>query len=106
MKRMIRVIAVLLVAVVSLSFAGVYATNEEGGTVNNSGYGFSKDNGQYIVSITNSIGLHHNSDGLGEGVVSLMFIVDALCGIGGMPDIDKSVRMKMKQALKNKLNIR
>lgn len=49
MKRMIRVIAVLLVAVVSLSFAGVYATNEEGGTVNNSGYGFSKDNGQYIV---------------------------------------------------------
>ena len=39
-----------------------------------------EDNGQYIVSITNSIGLHHNSDGLGEGVVSLMFIVDALCG--------------------------
>ena len=39
-----------------------------------------EDNGNYIVKITNSYGLHHNSDGLGEGIVSLMFIVDALCG--------------------------
>lgn len=39
-----------------------------------------EDNGQYIVKVTNSQGLHHNSDGLGEGVLSLMFIADALCG--------------------------
>ncbi len=39
-----------------------------------------EDNGQYFVKITKQHGLHHNSDGMGEGVVSLMFIVDALCG--------------------------
>ena len=39
-----------------------------------------EDNGQYFVKITKRQGLHHNSDGMGEGIVSLMFIVDALCG--------------------------
>jgi predicted ATPase len=39
-----------------------------------------EDNGSYFVKITKQHGLHHNSDGMGEGVVSLMFIVDALCG--------------------------
>jgi predicted ATPase len=38
------------------------------------------DTGQYYVKITKGHGLHHNSDGMGEGVLSLMFIVDALCG--------------------------
>lgn len=38
------------------------------------------DNGQYYVKITKHQGLHHSSDGMGEGVLSLMFIVDALCG--------------------------
>lgn len=39
-----------------------------------------EDNGQYFVKITKQQGVHHNSDGMGEGIVSLMFIVDALCG--------------------------
>lgn len=39
-----------------------------------------EDGGQYIVKVTNGQGLNHNSDGLGEGVLSLMFIADALCG--------------------------
>ena len=39
-----------------------------------------EDNGQYFVKITKQQGLHHNSDGMGEGLVSLLFIVDALCG--------------------------
>ena len=39
-----------------------------------------EDNGQYIVDITKLDGAHHNSDGMGEGTLSLMFIVDALCG--------------------------
>ena len=39
-----------------------------------------EDNGQYIVKITKQNGLHHNSDGMGEGLLSLLFIVDALCG--------------------------
>lgn len=38
------------------------------------------DNGNYYVKIKKKQGLYHNSDGLGEGVLSLMFIVDALCG--------------------------
>lgn len=38
------------------------------------------DNGQFYVSITKQQGLLHNSDGLGEGILSLLFIVDALCG--------------------------
>lgn len=38
-----------------------------------------EDNGRYIVKITKEGGLYHNSDGLGEGILSLMFIVDALC---------------------------
>lgn len=38
------------------------------------------DNNQYIVKITKKNGLTHNSDGLGEGILSLMFIVDSLCG--------------------------
>lgn len=36
------------------------------------------DNGQYYVKITKTDTLFHNSDGLGEGVISLLFIVDAL----------------------------
>lgn len=32
------------------------------------------------MKITKQQGLHHNSDGMGEGIVSLMFIVDALSG--------------------------
>lgn len=39
-----------------------------------------EDSGQYIVNFTRNNGLHHNSDGMGEGIISLMFIVDALCG--------------------------
>lgn len=39
-----------------------------------------EDNGSYFVKITKSNRLHHNSDGMGEGILSLMFIVDALCG--------------------------
>lgn len=39
-----------------------------------------EDNGEYFVKITNKQGLYHNSDGMGEGVLSLLFIVDALCG--------------------------
>lgn len=38
------------------------------------------DNGQQFVKITKDDGAYHNSDGLGEGILSLMFIVDALCG--------------------------
>ena len=38
------------------------------------------DNGQQFVKITKRDGTYHNSDGLGEGILSLMFIVDALCG--------------------------
>lgn len=38
------------------------------------------DGGQQFVKITKSDGAYHNSDGLGEGILSLMFIVDALCG--------------------------
>ena len=38
------------------------------------------DGGQYFINIFKQNGTHHNSDGLGEGIISLMFIVDALCG--------------------------
>lgn len=41
-----------------------------------------EDNGQFFVDIAKSNGTHHNSDGMGEGILSLMFIVDALCGDG------------------------
>jgi len=36
------------------------------------------DTGQYYVKIIKSKTVTHNSDGLGEGIVSLMFLVDAL----------------------------
>lgn len=36
------------------------------------------DTGQYYVKIIKSTTVTHNSDGLGEGIVSLMFLVDAL----------------------------
>lgn len=36
------------------------------------------DTGQYYVKIIKSKTVSHNSDGLGEGIVSLMFLVDAL----------------------------
>ena len=39
-----------------------------------------EDNGQFFVDITKDGGIHHNSDGMGEGILSLMFIVDAICG--------------------------
>ena len=39
-----------------------------------------EDSGQFFVDISKNNGSHHNSDGMGEGVLSLMFIVDALCG--------------------------
>ena len=35
------------------------------------------DEGRYFINV-NSAGQHHNSDGLGEGVVSLLFLIDAL----------------------------
>lgn len=35
------------------------------------------DNGQYYIKFSNG-GLYHNSDGLGEGIISLFFVVDAL----------------------------
>ena len=35
------------------------------------------DEGNHYLKM-NSAGQHHNSDGLGEGIVSLLFIVDAL----------------------------
>ena len=35
------------------------------------------DQGQYYLKL-NSAGQHHNSDGLGEGIVSLLFIIDSL----------------------------
>ncbi len=38
-----------------------------------------EDNGQYYVKITKPHNQQHNSDGMGEGILSLMFIVDALC---------------------------
>lgn len=38
------------------------------------------DSGSQFVKITKGDGSYHNSDGLGEGILSLMFIVDALCG--------------------------
>jgi predicted ATPase len=38
------------------------------------------DSGQYFINISKQNGTHHNSDGMGEGIISLMFIVDALCG--------------------------
>ena len=38
------------------------------------------DNGNYYVKVTKHFGMQHNSDGLGEGILSLMFIVDALLG--------------------------
>lgn len=33
-------------------------------------------------------------------------VVDALCGIGGMPGVDKNVRMRMKKSLREKLNLK
>lgn len=36
------------------------------------------DTGQYYVKVKKSDTIYHNSDGLGEGIVSLLFIVDAL----------------------------
>ena len=39
-----------------------------------------EDGGNYYVKITKQYGLQHNSDGMGEGILSLMFIVDALLG--------------------------
>ena len=39
-----------------------------------------EDNGNYYVKVTKHFGMQHNSDGLGEGILSLMFIVDALLG--------------------------
>lgn len=39
-----------------------------------------EDNGQYIVSIKKKGRITHNSDGLGEGILSLMFVADSLCG--------------------------
>ena len=36
------------------------------------------DSGQYYVKVRKSDTIYHNSDGLGEGIVSLLFIVDAL----------------------------
>lgn len=39
-----------------------------------------EDSGNYYVKISKQHGMQHNSDGLGEGIVSLMFIVDALLG--------------------------
>lgn len=38
------------------------------------------DNNSYFVNISKQNGAQHNSDGMGEGILSLMFIVDALCG--------------------------
>ena len=35
------------------------------------------DQGDYFIRV-NTAGYHHNSDGLGEGIVSLLFVVDAL----------------------------
>ena len=36
------------------------------------------DAGQYYVKVKKADTIYHNSDGLGEGIVSLLFIVDAL----------------------------
>lgn len=36
------------------------------------------DTGQYYVKVKKADTIYHNSDGLGEGIVSLLFIVDAL----------------------------
>ena len=36
------------------------------------------DQGGYYVKVTKPSGAQHNSDGLGEGIISLLFIVDAL----------------------------
>lgn len=36
------------------------------------------DNSQYYLKVKKNGSLYHNSDGLGEGIVSLLFIVDAL----------------------------
>lgn len=36
------------------------------------------DAGQYYVKVKKSSSVYHNSDGLGEGIVSLLFIVDAI----------------------------
>ena len=36
------------------------------------------DNGQYFLKIRNGSGAYHTSEGMGEGLVSLMYIVDAL----------------------------
>lgn len=38
------------------------------------------DNNNYFVNISKKNGAQHNSDGMGEGILSLLFIVDALCG--------------------------
>ena len=35
---------------------------------------------QWTIKVTKHFGMQHNSDGLGEGILSLMFIVDALLG--------------------------
>ncbi len=36
------------------------------------------DTGQYYIKVSKPKGVFHSSDGLGEGIVSLMFLVDAL----------------------------
>jgi predicted ATPase len=36
------------------------------------------DSGQYYVKVSKSETAHHNSDGMGEGIVSLLFLVDAI----------------------------
>lgn len=37
-----------------------------------------EDSGQYFVKVKKGSDIYHNSDGLGEGIVSLLFIVDAI----------------------------
>lgn len=62
-----------------------------------------EDNGQYIVKITNQQGLHHNSDGMGEGMLSLMFIVDALCGNGNELLVIDEPELSLHPQLQNRL---
>lgn len=66
-----------------------------------------EDNGSYFVKIAKEQGIYHNSDGLGEGILSLMFIVDALCGASNelivIDEPELSLHPQLQRRLLNEL---
>ena len=61
------------------------------------------DTGQYFVKISKQGKQFHDSDGLGEGVLSLMFIVDALCGSDDEIIVIDEPELSLHPQLQNRL---